>query len=258
VAVNNYDTLLWIGVAALLGMTIIILCGLMLNIRGRREAREKERARLSSELHDGICQRLAAARLQAETGIIYLMKTPPAYMTAQSTFQHLEKDLKDVLQETREISHGLHPMILKDFGLLAALQQLAHDMKNDSISIRFRSRGPVEGLPADASLAFYRLAQECLKNIGQHSQASRAILRLTGNGQAVRLTLSDNGIGFDAHDPECGRMRGLGLRSIKARVEEVDGRLIIASKPGSTKVTVTIRRPFLQRFLTIHYAHASP
>jgi two-component system NarL family sensor kinase len=155
---NNRDTMRWIGSIAFLGMTAIILCGLVLNIRGRREAQEKERAWLSSELHDGICQRLAAARLQTEVGIIYMMKTPPAYITAQSTFQHLEKDLKDVLQEMREISHGLHPMILKDLGLLAALQQLAHDIKNDSIAIRFRSRGPVEGLPADASLAFYRLA----------------------------------------------------------------------------------------------------
>jgi two-component system NarL family sensor kinase len=254
VAVNNYDTLLWIGVAASLGMTIIILCGLMLNIRGRREAQEKERAWLSSELHDGICQRLAAARMQASTGLIQLAGVPPAYAPAQSTFQYLEKDLKDVLRETREISHGLHPMILKDLGLLAALQQLAHDMKNDSIAIRFRSRGPVEGLPADASLAFYRLAQECLKNIRQHSLASRALLRLTGNRCAMRLTAWDNGIGFDARDPECSRMRGLGLHNMKARVEEAGGRLIITSRPGSTKVTATIPRPFLQRLIPGNHA----
>jgi two-component system NarL family sensor kinase len=258
VVANNYDTLLWIGMAASLGMTVIILCGLMLNIRGRYEAQEKERAWLSRELHDGICQRLAAARLQTEVGIIYMMKTPPAYMTAQSTFQHLEKDLKDVLQEMREIAHGLHPMILKDLGLLAALQQLAHDMENSTVSIRFRSRGVVEGLPADASLAFYRLAQECLKNISQHSRASRATLRLTGNGQAVRLTVWDNGIGFDPDYITGGHGSGAGLRNMKARVGEAGGQLIITSKTGSTKVTATIPRPFLQRFLTIHYAHASP
>ena len=254
VAINNYDTLLWIGVAASLGMTIIIVCGLMLNTRGRREAQEKERAWLSGELHEGICQRLAAASLQAETGIIYMMKTPPAYMRAQSTFQHLEQNLKDVLRETREISHGLHPMILRDLGLLAALQQLAHDMENDSIIVRFHSCGPVEGLPSDASLAFYRLAQECLKNIRQHSLASRAVLRLTGNRRAVRLTAWDNGIGFDARDPECSRMRGLGLCSIKARVEEAGGRLIIMSRPGSTKVTATIPRPFLQQLIPRNHA----
>lgn len=258
VAVNNYDTLLWIGVTASLGMAVIILCGLMLNIRGRREAQEKERAWLSSELHDGICQRLVAAKLQAETGIIYMKKTPPAYITAQSTFQNLEKDLKDVLQETREIAHGLHPMILKDLGLRAALQQLVHDMQNDATPIRFRSHGPVEGLPMDASLAFYRLVQEGLSNVKRHSRASRAILRLTGSRHAVRLTLSDNGAGLDSDCIIAGSSCGAGLRNMKARVEEAGGRLVITSKPGSMKVTATIPRPFLQRLLTIHYAHTSP
>jgi two-component system NarL family sensor kinase len=257
VAVNNYNTLLWIGMAAFLGVMVIIICGLMLNIRGRREAQEKERARLSSELHDGICQRLVAARLQASTGLIQLAGVPPAYAPAQSTFRYLEKDLKDVLRETREISHGLHPIILKGLGLLVALQQLAHGMKNDSIAIRFRSRGPVEGLPADASLVFYRLAQECLKNIRQHSQASKAVLHLTGNRHAVRLTAWDNGIGFD---PDCitsGHGSGVGLRNMKARVEEAGGRLTITSKPGSTKVTATVPRPFLQRFLPMRDMRSS-
>jgi len=254
VGANNYDTLLWIGASASVGMTVIILCGLMLNIRGRHEAQEKERAWLSSELHDGICQRLAAARFQASAGLIQLAGVPPAYAPAQSTFQDLDKDLKDVLRETREISHGLHPMTLKDLGLLAALQQLVHDMENDTIAIRFRRHGPVEGLPDGISLIFYRLAQECLRNLRQHSQASRGRLRLTGNRRAVRLTVWDNGIGFDAGSPKRDRMRGLGLGSMNARVEEAGGRLTITSKPGSTKVTATLPRSFLQRLITGNHA----
>ena len=254
VAVNNYDTLLWIGVSASVGMTVIIACGLMLNIRGRREAQEKERAWLSSELHDSICQRLVAARFQANAGLIQLAGVPPAYAPAQSTFQDLDKDLKDVLRETREISHGLHPMILKDLGLLAALRQLVHDMENDAIVIHFRSRGSVERLPDSTGLIFYRLAQECLRNLRQHSQASRATLRLAGNRRAVRLTVWDNGIGFDARDPECSRMRGLGLYNMKARVEEASGRLTITSRPGSTKVTATIPHPFLQQLILKNHA----
>ncbi|PTQ83010.1 two-component system NarL family sensor kinase [Nitrosospira multiformis] len=254
VAINNYDTLLWIGVTASLGMTIIIVCGLMLNIRGRREAQEKERAWLSSELHEGICQRLAAARFQASAGLIQLAGIPPAYAPAQSTFQDLDKDLKDVLREMREISHGLHPMILKDLGLPAALQRLAQDMENDSIAIRFRRHGPAEELHADTSLVFYRLAQECLKNIRQHSLASRALLRLTGNRCAMRLTVWDNGTGFDPDHLEGGRTPGAGLRNMKARVEEAGGRLTITSRPGGTKVTATIPRPFLQQLIPGNHA----
>lgn len=143
---NNRATMRWIGSLAFLGMAAIIFFGLMLNIRGRREAKETERVRLSSELHDGICQRLAAARMQASAGLIHLAVIPSAYVPAQAAFRNLEKDLKDVLQETREISHGLHPMILKDLGLAAALRQLAQDMENDTTSIQFRRRGLVEGL----------------------------------------------------------------------------------------------------------------
>lgn len=256
VALNNYDTLLWIGVTASLGMTVIIVCGLMLNIRGRREAQEKERARLSSELHDSICQRLVAAKLNTSTGLIHLAGVPPPYILAQDTFRDLEKNLKDVLRETREIAHGLHPMILKDLGLAAAMRQLAHDMENDTTSIHFHSRGPVEGLSMDASLAFYRLAQECLSNIKRHSSASRAVLRLAGSRHAVRLTVWDNGIGFDANCMTEGHSRGAGLHNMKARVEEEGGRLPITSTPGSTKVTATIPRSLLQRL--IPKDHAKP
>jgi two-component system, NarL family, sensor kinase len=254
VAVNNYDTLLWIGVSASVGMTVIIACGLMLNIKGRREAQEKERARLSSELHDSICQRLAAARLQIGSGLIQLEGAPAPYTQAQAAFRNLEKDLKDVLRETREIAQGLHPMILRDLGLPAALQQLAHDMENGTLVIHFCSRGPVEGLPDGTSLVFYRLAQECLKNIRQHSHASKAALRLAGSRQAVRLTTWDNGTGFDPDCITASRGCGAGLRNMKTRVEEAGGGMTITSKPGSTKVTATLPRSFLQRLIPGNHA----
>jgi two-component system NarL family sensor kinase len=229
----------------------------MLNIRGPARGGETERVRLSSELHDGICQRLAAARMQASVGLIHLAGVPPAYVPAQAVFRNLVKDLKDVLQETREISHGLHPMILKNLGLAAALRQLAQDMENDTTSIQFRRRGLVEGLSDGNSLAFYRLAQECLKNMRQHSHATKAALRLAGTRHAMRLTVWDNGIGFDPNCMTGHRSRGAGLRNMKARVEEAGGRLTITSRPGSTKVTATIPRPFLQRFLPIRDLRSS-
>ena len=226
----------------------------MLNVRGRYEAQEQERARLSSELHDSICQRLVAVRLQVESGIIYMTKTPPAYITAQSTFQHLEENLSEALGEVREIAHGLHPPILREMGLAASLRRLVPNMENGTTSIRFRSRGPVEGLPVDVRLVFYRVAQECLSNVKRHSRASRAMVRLIGNRRGVRLTVWDNGIGFDTNCMTDNRVRGAGLRNMKTRVEEAGGQLTTTSKPGSTMVIATIPRPLLQHFLTIHHA----
>ncbi len=157
--------------------------------------------------------------------------------------------MKDVLRETREIAHGLHPIILKDLGLPAALRQLASDMASETTSIGLRSRGPIEGLPDGASLVFYRLTQECLSNVKRHSRANRAMLRLTGSGHAVRITVWDNGIGLDENCMTGDRTRGAGLRNMKSRLEEAGGRLAITSTPGSTKVTATIPRPFLQRLI---------
>jgi two-component system NarL family sensor kinase len=251
---NNRATMRWIGSLAFLGMAAIIFFGLMLNIRGPARGGETERVRLSSELHDGICQRLAAARMQASAGLIHLAVIPPAYVPAQAAFRNLEKDLKDVLQETREISHGLHPMILKNPWLAAALRQLVQDMKNDAALVRFHARGPVEGLSDGNNLVFYRLTQECLKNMREHSHATKAALRLAGTRHAMRLTVWDNGIGFDPNCMTGHRSRGAGLRNMKARVEEAGGRLTITSRPGSTKVTATIPRPF---FATLP-PHAGP
>jgi two-component system NarL family sensor kinase len=254
---NNRDTMRWIGSIAFLGMAVIIFSGLMLNIRERRAGQEEERSRVAGELHDGICQRLVSLKLQVEAMAIRLLGTSAQFAVTEAPFKRISTELAEILNEVRETGRGLHPVILKEVGLAATLRQLAHDMENDTTSIRFRSRGSVEGLPPDATLAFYRLAQECLKNIRQHSQASRAVLHLAGNRRAVRLTAWDNGIGFDARDPECKRMRGLGLYNMKARVEEAGGQLTITSRPGSTKVTATIPRPFLQRFLPMRDMRSS-
>jgi two-component system NarL family sensor kinase len=246
---NNRDTMRWIGSIAFLGMAAIIFSGLMLKIRERRAGQEEERAWLSRELHDGICQRLVSLKLQVEAMAIRLLGTSAHFALAEAPFKRISTELAEILNEVRETGRGLHPVILKELGLPTALRRLAHDMENDATSIRFRSRGLVERLPGDANLVFYRLAQECLSNVKRHSRASEAVLRLAGTRRAVRLTVWDNGIGFDPNCMTGHRSRGAGLRNMKARVEEAGGQLTITSKPGSTKVVATIPRPFLQRFL---------
>ncbi|SFO06264.1 cache domain-containing protein [Nitrosospira briensis] len=254
---NNRDTMRWIGSIAFLGIAVIIFSGLVLNIRERQAGQEEERNRVAIELHDSICQQLLSLRYQVEAMGIRLLETPAQFAVAENPFKRISAELANILGEVRETGRRLHPMILKDLGLPAALRQLAHDMENETTSIRFRSRGLVGGLPGDTSFVFYRLAQECLSNVKRHSQASRAAVRLAGDRKAVRLIVWDNGIGFDPNCMTAGHSRGAGLHNMKARVEEAGGRLTITSMPGNTKVTATIPRPFLQRFLPLHDKRSS-
>jgi two-component system NarL family sensor kinase len=148
-------------------------------------------------------------------------------------------------------------VILKELGLLAALRHLAHDMENDTISIRFRSGGPSKDFPVMST------SSSIVSPRNAPPTSSGGILRHRGKAapdrdrRAVRLTVWDNGIGFDPNCIAGSHGRGAGLRNMKASVEEAGGRLTITSKPGSTKVTATIPRPFLQRFLPMRDKRSS-
>lgn len=242
VADNNNDTLRWIGAVAFLGMVLIIFLGLVLNIRERRAAQEEERARVASELHDSICQRLVAIKLQIETGIIRWTETPEECESTQTRFEQLAAKLNDLLQEVRELAHGLYPRILKDLGLTASLRELAADMEDASIKIYFGVSGVPDGLSDSATLVLYRVAQESLLNIKRHAGASKAMLSLKGEKHCVRLTISDNGTGFDTSGSPAGFKKSMGLRNMKRRVDEVGGELRITSSNGGTTIDVTLPR----------------
>lgn len=249
VADNNNDTLRWIGAVAFLGMVLIIFLGLMLNIRERRAAQEEERARVASELHDGICQRLVSIKLQIETGIIRLTELPGHDVLAQIPLEHIASELNDLLKEVREIARGLYPGILKDFGLTASLRQLAADMEDGATKIHFHMLGVPDGLSNSANLALYRVAQESLINVKRHAAASRILLSLEADKHCIRLTISDNGVGFSESRFPAGPKHGLGLRNMKNRMEEAGGELSITSSGGNTSVVATIPRTLLPNLL---------
>jgi signal transduction histidine kinase len=191
-------------------------------------AQEEERARIARELHDDINQRLALLA----NGLAELERK------ASETEQHLpEKEVRALWRLTNEIagdiqhlSHQLHPSKLHYLGLGAAVRDLCQEFSRQyKIEIECVVRDIPRSLNEDVSLSLFRTVQESLHNAARHSHAPLVRVELTGQGDFVRLRVSDDGIGFETNQK---RHQGLGLISIRERVSLVGGELTVWSRPS--------------------------
>jgi PAS domain S-box-containing protein len=183
------------------------------------EASDVERRRLERNLHDGAQQRLvslslvlrlAQARVQSDAA------------EAERLLGQAAEELSQALEELRELARGIHPAVLSDRGLHAALEALAA-----------RSQLPIdlaledERLPEPVEAAAYYVVSEALANVAKYAEASSVAVSIARvNGRAV-VEIADDGVG--GADPT----RGSGLRGLVDRVEALDGRLLVDSSPGA-------------------------
>lgn len=199
-------------------------------------AQEDERRRIARELHDGVTQQLAGLAIEAGQ----LVRLP----------EHDSKRLSEGLARIREqagrlsddvhrLSRNLHPALLDDLGLVAAIEQECRSFfERGGPPVDFEQRGNLVDLPKAVQIALYRIAQEALHNIEKHGSAHNVGLLLEGNGR-VHLRVTDDGRGFDVQSPEW--RRGLGLTSMEERVRPLGGQVEVKSQPGhGTEVDVWI------------------
>ena len=195
--------------------------------RGRViEAGRVERQRLERDLHDGAQQRLVA--LSLELGMMQQASSEPGDKEALG---HVRAEVWESLEELRAVSRGIYPAVLTGHGLSVALQSLA-------------ARAPCplhldvtihERLPEPVEVAAYYIVSEALANIGKHSLATEASVRVAKEGDTVLVDVSDNGVG--GADTE----NGTGLRGLADRVEALGGTLAIWTPAGGgTRVTAEI------------------
>ena len=252
---NIQNTMLWIAGIAIASVLVTGLSGLALNFSGYRVAdaklkvlaqrvvrsQEDERARLSRDLHDGISQWLVSIKLQVESGIAKLAGSPTQVESARYSFDRAATQLNDVLGEVRRISHDLRPALLDDLGLEVALERLAREFSiNAAVPVDFKAHGEIESLSDVRKTVLFRIAQEALTNIMRHANASMVHLTLAGEASTVRLTISDNGCGFNTALIDQNPKRGIGLRNIHERVEAVGGSLLLTSSPDGTQLIATL------------------
>lgn len=197
-------------------------------------AHEQERRRIARELHDHFVQRLALV----EIGIAQIRQDPTTEVKRE--LGRIQNQIATVSDDLRELSHRLYPAILEHLGLAAAVRNLAEHF-------RARHQGPVEvavpeelpRLSMEAGTALYRICEEALTNIAKHAPDAGVAIQLSASDGVLRLTIRDQGSGFDL-----GAVRSkstLGLISMQDRAQLTQATLTINSSPGrGTTVSVAL------------------
>jgi signal transduction histidine kinase len=193
---------------------------------------DAERARISRELHDDINQQLAL--LSIELDGLRADRLPES--SATRVFEAM-KTAQGILKSVRELSHRLHPPRLTPDGLVRSLSLLCRELTPPRVSIAFRHGATPAGIDQNVALCLFRVAQEALMNAIKHSGARRISVDLASDASSVALTIADDGRGFVVDGVPNG---GLGLLSMRERVESVGGRLEVHTPESGTCVRVTV------------------
>src|SRR6478736_3159970 len=187
-------------------------------------AQEKERARLARELHDDLSQSISLLSVQ----LTLLRNEPRDLDYVQDQLDQSISDIERLSRDVRRISHELHPAILDQLSLEAALKNFCSDLAAaHSVRIDFEAEDLPRDLPLDISLCLYRVTQESLQNVIKHSAATSAKVRIVSVDGKVHLVVSDNGNGFDSASAKI--KDALGLINIDERVRAVKGMANIIS-----------------------------
>jgi signal transduction histidine kinase len=183
------------------------------------EAADIERRRLERNLHDGAQQRLVSLAIQLRILKATLREDPAS---AESLLAGADTELGRAIDELRELARGIHPAVLTDRGLAAALHSLA---ERAPVPVEF-SRIPDGRLPASVEAAIYYLVAEAITNVAQYAQATRASVAVERSNGIATVVVSDDGVG--GAEP----VHGSGLVGLADRVEALGGRLHVESPPG--------------------------
>jgi signal transduction histidine kinase len=205
--------------------------------RSRELSILSERNRLALELHDVVSQTLFSLNLSADAAATLLDRDPAS---ARDHLERVRALARQALAELRSLILGLRPLELERDGLAGALRkEIAMLRRLHGIEIEDGLEAAGDGA-ADADVL--RIAQEALHNAVRHSGARRVIVNMTSGDHVLRLSVADDGVGFDPADPEL-RSRHLGLTSMEERAREIGGHLELTSAPGSgTTVRLEVSR----------------
>ncbi len=193
------------------------------------EAQEKDRERISRDLHDGLGALLTTLKLKMEkSGVL-------------TTHPDMQGLIERTIAETRSLARNLMPSVLRDFGLNEALSQLVSDIESGaSIKVHFFNeleKSEIK-LQKEQHLYIYRIVQEALNNALKHARCTEIQLSITVFDDHLALYIKDNGRGFEASISK--ESKGLGLKNIEERVRLLNGKLFIESDETGTGIEIDI------------------
>ena len=200
----------------------------------------EERERIGRDLHDGIIQSIYAVGLSLEDVPDLMTEEPDeAKARVERAIDSLDQSIRDI----RNFIFGLRPELLEQAGLVGGLAALADEFRvNSMVDVDVETVGALDmELPADMVGQLLSIAREALSNIARHSKATQGLVRVEIDEVAVKLTISDNGVGFDPAAPRGAGHQG--LVNMRARASSVGAELRIESgfDPG-TRIIVEVPR----------------
>jgi PAS domain S-box-containing protein len=208
-------------------------------------AQDEERRRIASDLHDGVAQDLAAIAVNL---LCIARLCPDLPKEARSLLAATQRLGEQALHELRTLTYLLHPPLLENAGLAAAVRDYAHGFaKRTGIAVDLDEVDTVGVLTRETETALYRVVQECLVNVQRHSGSDSAAILLSATTDGIVLEVRDRGRGMRIRGTgeragDAGQV-GVGIASMIERVRHLGGHLEIRSSPGGT--TVRARLPDL-------------
>ena len=194
----------------------------------QRLAVVEERQRISQDLHDSIIQSLYAISLSLED-LPEIITEDPADGAARA--DRAIDSIHGTIRDIRNFIMGLQPELLEEADLAAGIESLAAEFQaNTMIDLELRLDTSLPDLPREHAMHMLSITREALSNIARHSGATRASLELLSRDGTLRLTIGDNGRGFDPNEGRTSRQRG--LTNLRSRAMAAGGTLTIASEPG--------------------------
>jgi len=204
---------------------------------GRRllEVQEGERARIASELHDGISQQLAVVALKLDSLEYRLVGSAGQ----RADIGLLAQRVRTIAADLQQLTRGLHPARVQHLGLVSSVRALAREMEHDQIHIDVDAPEWPANLPSEVALSLYRVAQEALHNATKHSGSNSITVSFRRESNGLSLIVSDKGVGFT---PQTGS-GGLGIVSMRERLRTIGGSLSVVAAPGQgTTIRATVPR----------------
>ncbi|MEM9921818.1 MAG: tetratricopeptide repeat protein [Bacteroidota bacterium] len=203
----------------------------------RLEGQDKERLRVAQDLHDGLGGMLSTVKLY--------------FSHLDSKLSHLQQDnlqqfnkatelLDNACEEVRKIAYNMHSGVLSNYGLKAELDELVHTIQSSSpLQVNLFTHGFDKRLRPEIEVNLYRIIQELVSNALKHSRCKKLVLQLNQLAGILNVIVEDDGIGFD---PEAVKdKKGLGLKNIRTRVNDMGGKMHVDASPGrGTTVTIDI------------------
>lgn len=191
------------------------------------EITQRERQRIGQDLHDGLCQQLAAIELMSQ---VLEQKLAPKSKAAAARAAQIARHVRDAIGQTRLLARGLSPVTLESEGLSAGLMELADStVKMFGVACRFESSGNLVVRDPPVATHLYRIAQEAVSNAIKHGKATHLVISLQPESDRIVLRVTDNGSGFPPSGPASG---GMGLRIMHYRAGMIGGALSFERNPG--------------------------